>query len=146
MAKLGIIFLSISNKSCEICFLIKIFCTTDRRSSENYLLRNSVIMDFIKPFVKNAIRGAAYIFQKGFYKINVQMCHQYIENDINEMRNLEIKICIEYLFWYILLEIFEVTFYEVTRRHGCSPVNLLHIFRTSFSKSTYGKLLLMMIT
>ena len=74
------------------------------------------------------------------------MCHQYIENDINEMRNLEIKICIEYLFWYILLEIFEVTFYEVTRRHGCSPVNLLHIFRTPFSKSTYGKLLLMMIT
>ena len=71
MAKLGIIFLSISNKSCEICFQIKIFCTTDRRSSENYLLRNSVIMDFIKPFVKNAIRGAAYIFQKGFYKINV---------------------------------------------------------------------------
>ena len=56
------------------------------------------------------------------------MCHQYIENDINEMRNLEIKICIEYLFWYILLEIFEVTFYEVTRRHGCSPVNFQNTF------------------
>ena len=27
-------------------------------------------------------------------------------------------------------------------RHGCSPVNLLHIFRTPFSKNTSGGLLL----
>ena len=27
-------------------------------------------------------------------------------------------------------------------RHGCSPVNLLHIFRTPFYKNTYGGLLL----
>ena len=28
-------------------------------------------------------------------------------------------------------------FIEITLRHGCSPVNLLHIFRTAFYKSTY---------
>ena len=33
-------------------------------------------------------------------------------------------------------------FIEITLRHGCSPVNLLHIFRTSFTKNTYGWLLL----
>ena len=33
-------------------------------------------------------------------------------------------------------------FIEITFRHGCSPVNLLHIFRTPFSKNTYGRLLL----
>ena len=33
-------------------------------------------------------------------------------------------------------------FIEITLRHGCSPVNLLHIFRTSFLKNTYGWLLL----
>ena len=27
-------------------------------------------------------------------------------------------------------------FIEITRRHGCSPVNLLHIFRTPFPRNT----------
>ena len=34
------------------------------------------------------------------------------------------------------------TFIGITLRHGCSPVNLLHIFRIPFSKSTSGRLLL----
>ena len=33
-------------------------------------------------------------------------------------------------------------FIEITLRHGCSPVNLLHIFRTPFPKNTSGGLLL----
>ena len=33
-------------------------------------------------------------------------------------------------------------FIEITLRHGSSPVNLLHIFRTYFSKNTPGWLLL----
>ena len=33
-------------------------------------------------------------------------------------------------------------FIEIPLRHGCSPVNLLHIFRTSFYKNTYVELLL----
>ena len=35
-------------------------------------------------------------------------------------------------------------FIEITLHHGCSPVNLLHIFRTPFPKNTYGGLLLHM--
>ena len=31
---------------------------------------------------------------------------------------------------------------EITLRHGCSPVNLLHIFKTPFTKNTSGWLLL----
>ena len=31
---------------------------------------------------------------------------------------------------------------EITLRHGCSPVNLLHIFRTHFYKSTSDGLLM----
>ena len=31
---------------------------------------------------------------------------------------------------------------KITLRHGCSPVNLLHIFRTPFPKNTSGRLLL----
>ena len=33
-------------------------------------------------------------------------------------------------------------FIEITFQHGCSPVNLLHIFRRPFSKNTFGWLLL----
>ena len=33
-------------------------------------------------------------------------------------------------------------FIEIALRHGFSPVNLLHIFRTHFPKSTWGRLLL----
>ena len=33
-------------------------------------------------------------------------------------------------------------FIEITRQHGCSRVNLLHIFRTPFPKNTSGGLLL----
>ena len=31
---------------------------------------------------------------------------------------------------------------EIALRHGCSPVNLLHVFRTPFLKNTSGWLLL----
>ena len=33
-------------------------------------------------------------------------------------------------------------FIEITLRHGCSPVNLLHFFRTPFPSNTSGQLLL----
>ena len=36
-------------------------------------------------------------------------------------------------------------FIYITRRHGCSPVNLLHIFRTPFPKNISGWLLLVLL-
>ena len=33
-------------------------------------------------------------------------------------------------------------FIEIALRHGCSPVNLLYIFRTPFPRNTSGRLLL----
>ena len=35
-------------------------------------------------------------------------------------------------------------FIEIALRHGCSHVNLLHIFRTPFPKNTSGRLLLLL--
>ena len=35
---------------------------------------------------------------------------------------------------------------EVALRHGYSPVNLLHIFRTPFNKNKYGGLLLLLVS
>ena len=36
----------------------------------------------------------------------------------------------------------ECNFIEITLRHGCSPVDLLHVFRIPFLKSTSGRHLL----
>ena len=36
----------------------------------------------------------------------------------------------------------QTNFIEIALRHRCSPVNLLHIFRTPFSRNTSGWLLL----
>ena len=36
-------------------------------------------------------------------------------------------------------------FIEITLRHRCSPVNLMHIFRTPFLKNTSGGLLLVLL-
>ena len=36
-------------------------------------------------------------------------------------------------------------FIEIVLRHGCSPVNLQHIFRTTFLKNTFGRLLLFFV-
>ena len=36
----------------------------------------------------------------------------------------------------------QINFIEITLRHECSPVNALHIFRTSFPRNTSGWLLL----
>ena len=40
----------------------------------------------------------------------------------------------------------ESDFIEIALRHGCSPVNMVHIFRTPFPKSTYGGLLLSILS
>ena len=40
---------------------------------------------------------------------------------------------------------FHCNFIEITFRHGCFPVNLLHIFRTLFPKNTSRRLLLYFI-
>ena len=36
-------------------------------------------------------------------------------------------------------------FIEIALRHGCSPVNLQHIFRTPFPKNSSGWLLLILL-
>ena len=35
---------------------------------------------------------------------------------------------------------------QITLRHGCSPVNLVHIFRTPFLRNTQGWLLLYLVS
>ena len=49
--------------------------------------------------------------------------------------NTHVEVCFKLMF--------QSNFIEITLRHyGCSPVNLLHVFRTPFHKNTSGWLLL----
>ena len=43
------------------------------------------------------------------------------------------------------LKVMQSNFIEITLRHGCCPVNWLHIFRTPFLRNTSGWLLLKFI-
>ena len=44
--------------------------------------------------------------------------------------------------FYAISTKLQSNFIEVKLRHVCSPVNLLHIFKTPFTKNTFGRLLL----
>ena len=52
------------------------------------------------------------------------------------------KFTAEHLSWSAISIKLLCNFIEITLLHGCSLVNLLCIFRTPFSKNTYGGLLL----
>ena len=47
----------------------------------------------------------------------------------------------EYPCLSVILIKFQSNFFEITLRHGCSPANLLYIFRTPSPKNTSGRLL-----
>ena len=56
-----------------------------------------------------------------------------------------LKICskfTEHAFWNAISIKLQSNFIEITLRHGCSPVSLLHIFRKLLPKNTSGGLLL----
>ena len=48
----------------------------------------------------------------------------------------------EPLCWSVILMKLLCNFFKITLRHGCSLVNLLHIFRTPFPKNTSVRLIL----
>ena len=48
----------------------------------------------------------------------------------------------EHQCWSVISIKLQSNFIEIALRHGCSPVNLLHIFRTPFPQNTSGGLLL----
>ena len=56
------------------------------------------------------------------------------------VRKISIKFTGEHPCRSVILIKLLCNFIEITIRHGCSPVNLLHIFRTLFLKNTSGRL------
>ena len=63
------------------------------------------------------------------------------ENFVGMKRYLEVRWNIAHLVLSVLTKL-QSNFTEMKLRHGCSPVNLLHILRTPFPKNGSGVLLL----
>ena len=84
-------------------------------------------MDSFKVFDK-ASHYNLTVFKLQFHGIDREPCHL-VKNYLNS--------CNQRLFLKL-----QSNFIEITLQHGCSPVNLLYIFRTPFSKNTSGWLLL----
>ena len=66
----------------------------------------------------------------------------------SKSRSSHSEVFLEKMFWKYAANLKENThaavwFRQITLRHGCSPVNLLYIFRTPFLKNTSGWLLLL---
>ena len=61
----------------------------------------------------------------------------------------DLKICTKFTGEHSCRSVISIklqsNFIEIALRHGCSPVNLLHIFRTPITKNTSGRLLLYII-
>ena len=62
------------------------------------------------------------------------------------LRKAVLKICCKFAGEYLCRNAISVklqsNFIKIALRHGCSSVNLLHVFRTSFSRNTSGWLFL----
>ena len=65
---------------------------------------------------------------------------------INKLISLQIEgVKLHKVIWKVFqisLNSEVANFIEMVLQHGCSPVNLLHVFRTPFPKNTSGGLLL----
>ena len=66
------------------------------------------------------------------------------------LRKGVLKICSKFIGKHPCRSVISVKlqskFFEITLRRGCSPINLLHIFRTPSLKNTSGRLILNYIT
>ena len=87
---------------------------------------------YIRDFTLTLLRNQDYILSKNiFQKQPSRGVHtkRYSENMLQIYRRTPMPKCD-----------FNKVAIEITFRHGCSPVNLLHILRTPFSKNTSGRI------
>ena len=89
-----------------------------------------------------------HIFQGGFEVSKLQHFNRISILEVFFWKDV-LKICNkftgEHPCWSAISKKLQSIFFEITLQHGCSPVNLLHIFRTPFPKNTYERLLVLLL-
>ena len=83
-----------------------------------------------------------YLFRPRLTNETYEKCFSLKEAQVVFLGKGALKICSkftgEHPFRSVITIKFPCNFIEFKLRHGCSPVNLLHIFRTPFLKNTSG--------
>ena len=97
--------------------------------------------------------GCANLVPKGFQMMSFlkwllsNMSYKYSHPEVFLEKGV-LKICSKFTIEHPCRSTISIklqsNFIEVTLRHGCSPVNLLHIFTTLFFKNTFEWLLLVL--
>ena len=98
-----------------LCFLLEFFWFKSMVTKKKQELN-------LLPFIVKFPEG---VLQRCSHKM-VIICSKFIEHPYQIVISVKVKS----------------SFIEITFRHGCSPVNFLHIFRTPLSNNTTGGLLL----
>ena len=127
-----------TRKKCEICSLLTLKTTERRRTGD-------VVLVFLL-YLRTYFTSFSSAFIVDFEQVNVSWdAHPELkETQWVSIRNRSshpgvflkkgvLKICSKAM---------QSNFIEIALRHGCSPVNLLHIFRTPVPRNTSGWLLL----
>ena len=108
------------------------WCGTDLQTPQVYLEQTTLVQLLL------ALLGLSWtiIFSKSFRS----SCTEVL------LRKVVLKICRKFTREHPCRSVISIkllcNFIEIRLRNGCSPVNFLHIFRTSFLKNRSGQLLL----
>ena len=108
-------------------------------------------MQLFSSFPTHSVQGAFLLFKvKRFFKAIIDASLRLSSSPPELFLKKDVpKICSKFTGehpWRTAISIkLQSNFIEIALPHGCSPVNLLHIFRTPFPNSTSGGLLLEII-
>ena len=100
---------------------------------------------FFMIFKGLSIKYIAHFLERESPTLKVSHKNRYVRSSRSEMflRKVVLKICSKFTREHPSRSVIcNCNFIEIALQHGCSPVDLLHIFRTPSLKNTSGRLLL----
>ena len=115
----------INNKLMLLLKLLKCLCVSSTEETFSGILSISQMCNFSETIFRSLVREV--FLGKGVLKICSKFTREYPCRSV-----ISIKL--------------QSNFIEITFRHGCPPVNFLHIFKTFFPKIFFGWMLLFLHT
>ena len=110
------------------------------------LLLLMIVLQFKQVLLrKNTYKFICNKNENMFFFVFLNVCHFKSSPPVVFLGKDFLYICIKFIGEHPCPSVISIklqsNFIEITLRHGCSPVILLHISRTPFPKNTYGELI-----
>ena len=100
-----------------------------------------IFIFLVLSLIKNQVLCQVFIAPVSKSMLSTQWLRNTVQKDQKRSSRGVLKTCSKFTGEHPCRSVL-CNFIEITLGNGCSPVNLLHIFRTTFLKKTYGWLLL----